>query len=196
MSYNVKANAKLINARSLEIGKTAKEIAKAVHTHLIDITRHITLSSGDVTTAKRFVAALSVTKAVNGEKRDASSIRVDAVVKWMKAFGLVSIDKEGNFTLNKKAWKEAEATEGGFPAYLKEIAKTPWNTYTTAKNPLGVFVVDDAIDRMIDSLEKQIKEAKAGLGRFERQDQATRAQNQYESDRLGKLFALRSEKAA
>lgn len=193
--FDIKNNAKIINAASKEIGKDAKGLAKRIHEHLISIAFHVSQSSGDVTVARNFVMAMKPVKLIGETKRDVNAVRVDAIVKWLKAFAFVSIDKDGNFTLNKKAFKDARG-EDDFRAALKEGEKNPWNVYKPDANALGEYDVDKAIDRAIESIENALKEAKIGEGRFARQTPATREKNVYESTRLTQLLALKREKKA
>lgn len=194
--FNVKESAASINAESVSIGKDLKESGKRIQTQLVAIAEHILNSSGDVTVAKKFIAAISPVK----NEKAIGIVRVNAVMKWLNDFAAVSYSvKEDSYSLNKKVWKEIfkdvdmsneSDKETRIRGYVKDVSKTAWNAYTPDKNAPGKFSVDAEIARFKESLEKKIKEAMSATGRYEKQTPETREKNVYHSDALEALRTI------
>lgn len=179
------SNLKILNARSLELGASAKTLGVEIHKHCLNIMAHVQTASGDVSAADVLIRALSPVG--KDKSKNVGVVRADAVKQWLKDFAFVSFSKDEktgkvSAKLNKKAFKEAAADD--FKAHNRAAKVQPWNKYKPAENEVGAFDVDKAIQSAFDAIEKKIDEARLGTGKFERQTAEKRAANKLESARL------------
>ena len=139
-------NAKEIRIASVEIVKSAKDLGKLIHSHNIEIVKHIfSEGNGDFTEATFFV-----TKLRNSDK---SIVRAAAVKAWFEAFagctwGKTKDGKEGF----KKARGMFAAIEADLPANMRAARANPWNVYTKAK-AFSFFDLDAAIAALVKRAE-------------------------------------------
>lgn len=182
------SNVKILNARSLELGKTAKELGKEIHLHCLALMQHVQANSGDISVCKVFLDALSPTDKAG---KNASIVRSEAVKKWLQDFAFLSFEKneKGRVVAKLAAKKFKEAKQDNFAAHNKAARVLTWNKYTPEPAAVKAFDVDTAIDNALKAIEKSIDEARLGTGRFERQTPEVRAANKLESARLDAIRA-------
>lgn len=194
-------SAKELNQASVQISKSATELGKVIHFHLLSLMDHVIVHR-DTTVVGVFVALMAKT---DKEGNKTSVVRSEAIKKWSQdfAFTAFNTNKESGkleTKLSKAKYNEANGDE--FKAHKAKAKVTVWNKYVPERALSDKpFDLEAAIDAAIESLEKTIEAAKAGTGRFERQtpaariltkDEANKAAN---SERLQKLFELRRETA-
>lgn len=133
-----------LNKRSVALSKRSRELAKDIHTHMVDIVAHVK-AHGDVTAATFLIQNIH------------SAVRRQAIVNWFCAFGGMNFnkDKEGveKFTRNKSV-----------PADQIDLKlceeESPWDY--TPEPELKAFDLDKAIAQLIKRAEKRLEDPTEG----------------------------------
>lgn len=140
-------NTKEINAKSAELSKSAKELGKEIHSHLITIAKHVA-EHKDTSVATVFLNLMH-----NQEK---AIVRSDAIKNWLEAFAFVTWGKQKDgkegFKLNKSAYESVTASKEETTKHFKLANANPWNKYTKAK-ALTSFDLEAAIKAVLKRAE-------------------------------------------
>jgi hypothetical protein len=124
---------KEIRARSIEIHKSTRDIAKQVHEHLLTIMGHI-VAHKDTTVATHFYMLLAEVSKSDGKSY--SVIRASAVKEWLETYAFCRFGKQKNgqpgFLLANKAYDAFFGDDGKLiiAEYAKHVASAkgnPWH---------------------------------------------------------------------
>lgn len=191
MSDMIKNASKTLNARSLELSKSAATLGKEIQSHLIDIAKHVAIH-GDTSPA---VAFLSMMERADKDGKKNSIIRADAIRNWLADFAFCKFGKDkdtGRMTASVNKKNRAESAEDNHKAHITKARTVIWNKYTPEKeSDVGSFDIDEMIDAIIKRVEKTIDDVRLGDGRFKNQTAEKRIGNKLDSERLTALLALK-----
>ena len=124
-----------INERSTVLAKSAKDLGKDIHSHLMDILYFIVndaekspTGGGNVEPASRFLKLIQNNTGVGGKSVKAAIIRTDAVKAWLEEFAFCrKYSDDTGFKFNRAAFEKRD------PKHAFHAAQNPWYKFTPEK---------------------------------------------------------------